>query len=92
MKEEIDLTNKERTDEEILKDIRKIQKIELPWHYMWFNVDSTIKSTNAILYAAKILWISNPSIREKLQEYNNTLTKQNLENDKTVLQKQLNRI
>jgi hypothetical protein len=84
--------NKNRKEKEILNDIKKIQKLQLPGFYMWLNIHTKIKTTNALLYAAKILWTHNPSIQRKLQKYNGILTKKNINKDRKILKKQLNNI
>lgn len=87
--EKLDLMNKELTDEDIIRKVKKLQKFNYgKWWYMWLNLKNWIRFKNAIIQAAQVLWINNPKIREKLEAYSWKLRNEVRETDICILWQQ----
>lgn len=55
-------------------NLAKMKNIKEEWLYMWLTIENDIRSWNALIYAAKIIWIFNPEVRKKVEIYSNNLT------------------
>ncbi len=79
------------TDEQITWDypFEKMKNINQRWVYMWLTKSDSIRTTNALIYAAKVIWIFNPEVRKKVEQYSKNLTNEVREKDNKLLISQL---
>lgn len=73
----------------LFKWVQKIQKLNKPGLYMWLTLKNNPRFTNALIYAAQIIGMHNPEVREKVGIYKAKLRDEVLNKDEWILSAQL---
>lgn len=72
-------------------NLKKMVNVNNEWFYMWLTLVKDIRTKNAIIYAAKILWIFNPEIRKKVEIFSDNLTKEVLWKNNNLFNEQFSK-
>jgi len=70
------------------KNLGKMENIKEEWFYMWLTLEKDIRTKNALFYAAKIIWIFNPEVKNKVETFSQNLTKEVLWKNRKLFNKQ----
>ena len=70
------------------KNLGKMENIKEEWFYMWLTLEKDIRTKNALIYAAKIIWIFNPEVKNKVETFSQNLTKEVLWKNRKLFNKQ----
>jgi 5-(carboxyamino)imidazole ribonucleotide mutase len=69
-------------------NLKKMENIKEKWFYMWLTLEKDIRTKNALIYAAKIIWVFNPEVRKKVEDFSKNLTNEVLWKNKKLFNKQ----
>ena len=70
------------------KNLGKMENIKEEWFYMWLTLEKDIRTKNALIYAAKIIWIFNPEVKNKVEKFSQNLTNEVLWKNRKLFNKQ----